>query len=202
MTQQGSDGGLLALIDGPGSDQRGTFRRYADRRGALMLAVYERLFDDLPGPGRDQKVLEAMIGNFQADRALLVLPRFAGAGAVEARACAGQWPVSVQGRVLSGPGVKLLLELHNAAPGTLTLTKVKRPSAFSADAWDSLWSTDLGASAMALLSAGIHPQKASPQVLWLIQTGYSREWSSRDRELAEEVATVLGKAADRALTGN
>jgi hypothetical protein len=121
---------------------------------------------------------------------------------VEVRSFAGQWTLSVAGRVFSGPGIKMLLELHHAAPGTLTLTRVKRPSAFSAESWESLWNSDLGASAMALLSVGIHPKKAAPQVLWLIQNGYSREWSSRDRELAEEVAAVLGKGADRALCGN
>jgi hypothetical protein len=167
-----------------------------------MLSVYERLFDDPPGLARDQKILDFLIGNFEADRAALVMPRFASSGSVEVRACAGQWPVSVVGRILSGSGIKTLLELHLAAPGTLTLTKVKRPSAFTADAWESLWTADLGVSSMALLSVGIHPKKAAPQVLWLIQHGYSREWSSRDRELSEEVAAVLGKAADRALTGN
>jgi hypothetical protein len=51
---------------------------------------------------------------------------------------------------------------------------------------------------MALLSIEILPHKAPQEVLWLLQTNYSREWSSRDRELAEEIAVLIAKARDMA----
>lgn len=187
---------IREIIEKQEQEQRQNFRRYSDRRIALLLEIYETLFHNDPGPPRDQAILEVIRQNFEADRACLVKPG-GGAKGVDVLAHAGEWISSPKGRVLTGSGLRLLLELHEATPGTLTLSRVKRPSAFSQPAWDSLWSGDLGAQAMALLSIVIRPQKSRKTILWLYQCSYSREWSSRDRQLAEEVAALLAKAADK-----
>jgi len=183
------------------SDKRANYRRFSDRRAALLLEVYEALFNNASGVDRDRLVLEAIRDNYEADRAAFVKPRTSSLGSVEVVCAAGAWKTTIEGRELAGPGLRMLLDLHQAAPGTLTFSRVKQPSAFSTAAWQHLWTSDLGAQTMALLSISIEPKTARPYILWLQQSGYSREWSSRDRELAEEIANILGISADRALKG-
>ena len=57
-------------------------------------------------------------------------------------------------------------------------------------------STDLGASASALLSVAIRGAASEPQLLWLLLQSGSREWTSKDRQLIEDVARVVGRARD------
>ena len=49
----------------------------------------------------------------------------------------------------------------------------------------------------ALLSIEVKPASAPGTFLWLTETSSSREWSSGDRELIEEVGTLLARAADK-----
>ena len=53
-------------------ERREVFRRYADRRRALMLAIHEILFDQRPGESRDRDLLEEFRRDFFTDDAFLV----------------------------------------------------------------------------------------------------------------------------------
>ncbi len=184
---------------GETQEKRVNYRRYEDRRIALMLAIYEILFDEPDGPERNGRVLEAVCYNYRADKAALVAPNSGGSDRMCVVATAGDWQIDILGQPLEGPGVEKLWSLQEDAPGALTLTSVKRPAVFSREAWESLWHITLGDLASALLSVRVHPQEAPPAGLWILQSSYSREWSSRDRDLAEEVADLLSRARDKDL---
>jgi hypothetical protein len=110
----------------------------------------------------------------------------------------GDWNTDNGSKLVDGNGLVVLWDLQKTAPGALTFTRVKRPPIFPQDAWENLWNETLETK-MALLSIEILPEKAPREVLWLLQSNYSREWSSRDRELAEEVASVIAKSRDKAI---
>lgn len=95
-----------------------------------------------------------------------------------------------------------MLSVQQSVSGAITLSRFRRPSILDQETWDQLWEKDLaGMGASGLLSVAIVPEKAMPYYLWLVLSGSSREWTSHDRNLAEEVATLMGKAADRAMEG-
>ena len=176
-------------------EQRTQFRRYTDRRGALMLAVYELLFDLPRSPKRDERILEAILRNYGVDRAALVSLEDHSPGSRGVLATTvGSWDGQ---RNIQGKGFEQLLTLHREVYSALTFESVRRPTQFSTEEWDSLWTDALGGSARALLSMEIRPKTAAPKLIWLQQTISSREWSSRDRELIEEVAELLARADDK-----
>ncbi|MCP4677136.1 MAG: hypothetical protein GY854_16805 [Deltaproteobacteria bacterium] len=176
-------------------EKRVQYRRYEDRRIALMVSVYETLFNKPAGPDRNSILLKVILENYRADRAAIGDVEKPGAGPVRIVSTVGDWEAT--GKQLAGPGLDTLMNLQDGAPGALTLTRVKRPQVFSSEAWDSLWVDTLEAQTTALLSVQIKPERAPSSVLWILQTNYSREWSSRDRDLAEEVASVLARSHDK-----
>lgn len=182
-------------------ERRIKHRRFSDRRVHLLLRVHEILFDTEPGDERDEALIEELRLDFDSDRAALVRADAETAGTVELAALAGAWNGEVKGAQLSGAGLGDLLEAHRLASGAVTLTYTRRPSVFSNEGWARLWAGDLGARATALLSVAIEPERAARQLLWLQLANYSKEWSSQDRELAEEVASLMSRAADKALGG-
>ncbi len=175
-------------------EKRQHYRRYEDRRVAMMLAIYKTLFDEAPGPPREEKLLGAILENFKVDRVLLIDL----ADGVRVRALRGKDP----GKPLSigGAGFGELLALHRINPGALSFERVRKPELFTSDSWNSLWTEGMGTSAQALMSILITPAGAPRQLLWLQQLSSSREWGSRDRDLIEEVTGVLAQAADKALS--
>jgi len=182
-------------------ERRQKHRRFSDRRVHVLLRVHEILFDTNEGDERDTAVIEELRLDFETDRAALVAVGAEGNGEVEVVSLAGSWDGEIKGSVLSGKGLQDLLEAHRLADGAVTLTYTRRPSVFSAEGWERLWAGDLGEKATALLSVAIEPERAERRLLWLQQAGYSREWSSHDRELAEEVASLLTRATDKARGG-
>ncbi len=180
-----------------GEEKRIKYRRYADRRVALMLTVYETIFNKPADSNRDCLLLQAILKNYRADGAVVADVDKVGAGPIRITAAVGKWDTEAIGKQLDGPGLDMLMSLQHEAPGALTLTRVKRPQVFSSEEWDSLWADTLEARAAALLSIQIKPERAPCSVLWILQTKYSREWSSRDRDLAEEIASVLARERDK-----
>jgi GAF domain-containing protein len=182
-----------------GSERRGKYRRFDDRRVAVLLAVHEVLFDREPGRARDEAILELIRDDFGVDRAELL--RFDGAATGRPPAlwaAAGALGSAPGDRSLGGIGASILLELQRGNPGALTLTRFRRPSAFTDESWASLWDKELGEGVTALLSVELVVQRAPRTLLWLLLENASREWNSHDRELAEETARLLGRAADKA----
>lgn len=178
-------------------ERRQKHRRFSDRRVHLLLRVHEILFNMEAGDERDTALLEELRLDFDSDRAALVNAAADNGAAVELAAVAGAWNGGIEGATLSGKGLVDLLEAHRLADGAVTLTYTRRPTVFSSEGWQRLWAGDLGAEATALLSVAIEPERAARRLLWLQQASYSREWSSQDRELAEEVASILSRAADK-----
>jgi GAF domain-containing protein len=179
------------------SEKRGNYRRFSDRRVALLLDLYETLYHEPAGQERDRRLLNLMQENYGTDQAAFVTLANPQTGAARITATAGKWAVEVEDTPLHGEGVSTLLDLHQQAPGALTLTRVKRPPVFPRKAWENLWEVTLPAK-MAILSVRLTPDKAPAEVLWLLQSNYSREWSSRDRDLAEEVSGLFSTARDKA----
>lgn len=176
-------------------EQRTQFRRFTDRRGALMLAVYEILFDLPRGANRDGRILEAILRNYGVDRAAFVsLDTNPPGGRGVLATAVGSWNGQ---QVIQGRGFDQLLALHREVDGALTFESVRRPTQFSPEEWDSLWSEALGGASRALLSMEVRPSTSAPKLIWLQQILSSREWSSRDRELIEEVAALLARAEDK-----
>jgi len=183
-----------------GSDRRGKYRRFDDRRVAVLLALHEVLFDLPPGREREELLLEKIRDDFAVGRAEMLRfdnpepgrpPRLcAAAGTLDSAAAV---------REFDGPGAASLFELQRANVGALTLTRFRRPSAFTDEAWASLWDHELGLAVTALLSVELAVQRAPKALIWLLLENTSREWNSHDRQLAEEVARLLGRAADKAV---
>ena len=180
----------------PIEDKRQHFRRYEDRRVALLLAIHEILFDTQAGEHRDRLLLEAVCKNFGVECAAFVIPPVADNGACRIDSTAGDWEQNFKGKFLCGEGFDQLWELQEEAPGALTLTRVKRPAAFPVHAWENLWSS-FKMPASALLSVMLNRSVRDKNAMWLLQMSYSREWSSRDRQLSEEVAALLSRAFDK-----
>lgn len=177
-------------------ERRTIHRRFSDRRVALMLAVHEILFEEPPGERRERRLIEAIRDDYQTDRAALVARNGAGSGLEVVRA-SGQWDPKPEGRLLDGNGIEALLDVHQLATGAVTLTYVRRPSQFEREAWEQLWSEGLGSPTAALLSVELTPARAPGGFLWLAEATSSREWSSGDRELIEEIGALLARAADK-----
>jgi hypothetical protein len=186
----------------PVNEKRTRFRRYEDRRTSLMLSVHEILFDEIAGKERDTRVIGSVKNNFQADRTALLAPLKPGAGRLILDVAVGDWPQLEENGILEGTGIDVLLSLQREAPGAVALIRFKRPAVFNADAWKNLWEHTLKGAVTALLSVRISPERASPGLLWIMQSNYSREWSSRDRELVEEVASLIARVRDRDLDSN
>jgi hypothetical protein len=178
-------------------DKRIQFRRYEDRRMALLLAIHEILFERDPGPDRETAILAAIVANYRVDLAAFVdLSEFEKAGRCDIVVRVGEWHSSAPVIVARGDGLTRLMALHDAVEGALTFESVRKPDAFASD-WDSLWAEGIGVTARALLSIPLKPKKAPWRLMWLLQVQSSREWSSRDRDLAEEVTELLVRAADK-----
>ncbi|MCP4599350.1 MAG: hypothetical protein GY847_02245 [Proteobacteria bacterium] len=178
-------------------EKRANFRRYEDRRMTLLLSIHELLFDNPTGQERDRLILEAVRHNFKTDRTAFVIPEKPGEECSQISAVAGNWDSEVQRALLKGSGLEMFWSLQKEAPGAITLTRVKRPTIFPFEAWESLWNDTLATLATAILSVQLISKRAPMATLWLLQTSYSREWSSRDRDLAEEVAVLLAKVRDK-----
>ncbi|MDD5310009.1 MAG: hypothetical protein PHU25_22045 [Deltaproteobacteria bacterium] len=179
------------------TEKRVRFRRHSDRRVALLLALHEILFDVSPGPARDARLLEAIVRDFETDRAVLLGPLVAGGQGLAVRASAGV--PSGEEPVPKGEGVRLVTDLHLGAPGAVTLNRGKRPALFPPEAWDALWSRELGCESQALMGVVVKGERAPATLLLVLQVTCSREWGIRDRDLIEEIGVLLGRAADRAL---
>jgi len=167
---------------------------------ALLLALHEVLFEEPPGRARDESLLETLREDFCVNRAALL--SFEGATAEEPprpAAIVGDVAETPLPDAFDGSGAGALFDLHRKHSGALTLTKFRRPSAFSDEEWTHLWEAELGASFTALLSVEIVTRSAPRAIIWLLLEHASREWNSHDRELAEEAARLLGRAADKAL---
>jgi GAF domain-containing protein len=164
----------------------------------LLLEIYETLFHNPDSTERNNLLLRAIQNNYATDMAAFVSHENSGTGTTQVNNAVGDWSNDNRGKLLNGNGLAVLWDLQKSAPGALTFTRVKRPPVFPKEAWNNLWNDTLEAK-MALLSIEILPRKAPREVLWLLQTNYSREWSSRDRELAEEVAALIAKARDMAV---
>ena len=179
-------------------EQRIQYRRYEDRRVAMMLTIYELLFDLPPGKGRDKMILRAIQKNFKVDRAAFVSLNGAPGRVAELEATVGDWttgdgaPIEIRGK-----GLERILSLHKSVDGALSFESVRKPEMFSSEVWDSLWKEGIGSSARALLSIEIRPKNSLNRLIWLQQTASSREWSSRDRDLIEEIAALLARVSDK-----
>jgi hypothetical protein len=182
------------------SERRERHRRFEDRRMALLLALHEVLLEEPPGRAREESLLATLKEDFCVNRAALL--RLEGA-VVDApprlAAIVGDVAESPLPDAFDGVGATSLFDLHRKHSGALTLTKFRRPSAFSDGAWTHLWEVELGASFTALLSVELVTRRAPRAIVWLLLEHASREWNSHDRELAEEAASLLGRAADKAL---
>lgn len=181
------------------SERREIFRRYADRRRALMLAIHEILFDQRPGEDRDRDLLTEICGDFHTDGAVLVrkLTNPPTPDSVTLMAAVGDWAGAQPGDTFEGEGIEALLSAQENAQGAVALSRFRRTSLINDDAWEHLWQDSLGKPATALLSVDLKPSDASPALIWLILNGASREWSSHDRQLLEEAADLLSRAADK-----
>ena len=179
------------------AEKRKNYRRYEDRRVAVMLAVHEVLFDHPPGQERDKKILETICTDYLSDGAALVKRVQTGEGDFEVTAAFGNWIPNI-GRSVSGSlGFETLGNLQKSAPGALTFTRVKRPAVFGLKDWDSFWGQSLFDTTMSLLSVHLLSKGEPIGFIWILQSNYSREWSSRDRALAEEIASLLSRAIDK-----
>lgn len=176
-------------------NRRGIHRRYADRRVAALLTLYEILYHENPGPSRDTNMLAAIQEDYQIDRAALLSKE--DDNKLGVIGICGNWGAISKGSVLTGVGLCAILDAHREVGGALTLSKFKRPSMIDTQAWEDLWSKDLSTPASALLSVPIEPKNAKPAFLWLALDAASREWSSHDRDLSEEIASLLGVALDK-----
>jgi len=166
-----------------------------------MLKMYEIFFELPPGKDRNQKLITAIRDDFESNIAAFVKPAADGSASYNLMAADGGWTEIAPDSKFTGPGIESLVDTHKHAPGALTFTRVRRPAAFAANVWESLWHDALGEKSMALLSVETRTDKADRIFLWLVQTSYSREWNSQDRELAEEIAALLARAADKESDG-
>lgn len=182
-------------------DRRHKHRRFSDRRVHLLLKLHEILFEIADGEARDVELIDEVRLDFDSDRAALVTVGSGDRAGVELAALAGSWNGVHSGSRLEGEGLANLLEAHQLAGGAVTLTYTRRPSVFTPAGWERLWAGDLGDAASALLSVPFRPRRGERGLLWLQQATNSREWSSQDRELAEEIADLLSRAADKARRG-
>ena len=182
------------------SDRRGKYRRFDDRRVAVLLALHEVLFDQPPGRARDEALLEKIRDDFGVNRAEILRFDDKETGrAPSVWAAAGTLANDRHDRPLDGAGASILLELQRGNAGALTLTRFRRPSAFTIETWADLWDRELGESVTALLSVELVVARAPRALLWLLLENTSREWNSHDRQLAEEAARLFGRAADKAM---
>ncbi len=174
------------------TENRTTYRRYEDRRVAMMLTLHEILFNEPPSAKRDALMLEAIVRNYHVDRAALL-----DVNVTERRASivvrVGDWQSQAPTLMVSGGGFDQLLRLHDSVDGALTFESVRKPEVFGATVWDDLWKNGVVAPTRALLSVAVKSSKGE-KLLWLQQAQSSREWGSRDRDLAEEIAYLLTKA--------
>ena len=179
-------------------EQRIRYRRYEDRRVAMMLTIHELLFEMQPGKKRDEMILKAIRDNFKVDRAAFISMSNTLAKTAELRATVGDWTTGDGATMqIGGRGFERLLSLHKDVDGALSFESVRKPDRFSQETWDSLWREGMGGPARALLSLEIRPKKSLKRLIWLQQTSSSREWSSRDRDLIEEIADLLARALDK-----
>ena len=178
-------------------EKRINFRRYEDRRLAVMFAVYEILFDMKPGNERDEMILKAIVTNFKVDRAAFIGFENSSERIARLVVSVGDFKDAEKSTPIMGNGFDRLLNLHRDVVGALCFESVRKPEAFSREAWESLWNEVLGGSVRALLSMEIRPKKRAGCFIWLQQTGSSREWSSRDRDLIEELSNLLARAWDK-----
>jgi len=165
-----------------------------------MLALYEIFFENPVGTERDRQLLLAILENFGADQGIFLAPSTNGEAVLKVATTAKPWRVNKPGDLLENEGVGALLELQALSPVSLSLTRVSRPSAFELESWEAFWEHSLKGAASSLLSVSVKPSTAPSFLLWILQTEYSREWNIRDRELAEEVAGLMAKVADRDMT--
>ncbi len=182
------------------NEKRDKYRRYEDRRVVLMLNIHEILFDKPAGAVRNCLILDAIQKNYGSDRSALVIPKETDSGCISMIATAGDWGPHADQALPGGLGLDMLWNLQDNAPGALTLTRVKRPSIFPMEAWEDLWNSTFAKLATAVLSVRIESRQAPPAALWILQASYSREWSSRDRCLAEELASLLARARDKEIS--
>lgn len=165
-----------------------------------MLALHEVLFDMPHGRERDELLLEKIRDDFYVNRAELLRFDVPEPGAPP-RLCAaaGRLDSAPGERAFDGPGAAILFDLQRGNAGALTLTRFRRPSQFETETWTRLWDVELGPAMTALLSVELVVERTPKSFIWLLLENDSREWGSHDRQLAEEAARLLGRAADRAL---
>lgn len=177
-------------------EKRTTYRRYEDRRVAMMLAIHEILFAEPPSQRRDELILNEILNNYRVDRAAILEVNPLEKHAVIA-VRVGDWQTEQASPSVQGPGFEELLNLHERCEGALTFESVRKPDMFNATLWDDLWKNGLAAPAKALLSVTLSPSSQPTRMLWLQQFQSSREWSSRDRDLLEEIAYLLTRALEK-----
>lgn len=177
-------------------EKRTTYRRYEDRRVAMMLAIHEILFSESPSRKRDALILNNIVDNYRVDRAAILEVTPPEKHAV-ILVRVGDWQTEQPSLTVQGPGFEALLHLHEHCEGALTFESVRKPDMFDATLWEDLWENGVAAPSRALLSVTIAPRSQPTRILWLQQSQSSREWSSRDRNLAEEIAYLLIRAMEK-----
>lgn len=179
------------------SNRRGKHRRYADRRIAALLQVHEVLFHDACDPNCANRLLQVLQDDFEVDRAAFLRPSEGPDNGLQVPFRSGDWGDAPLAAQMTGDGIDALIRIHRQASGALTLSRFRQPSVFEASAWDALWTKNMLHPASALLSVSIDAPGDRGGFLFLILNGTSREWSSHDRDLAEETAAILAVATSR-----
>ncbi|MBN2715643.1 MAG: GAF domain-containing protein [Deltaproteobacteria bacterium] len=141
--------------------------------------------------------MNTMNADYQTDRVALVQTIPETPSAVTVLCASESWSTPVPDRLLVGAGIQRVIDTHRQFEGALTLSRFRRSSIFSDSEWQSLWDSDLLEPATALLSVPVCPSNAPVAYLWLVADNGSREWSSHDRDLAEEEAVLLARVLDR-----
>ncbi|MCK9522816.1 MAG: hypothetical protein M0R76_07170 [Proteobacteria bacterium] len=181
------------------TNRRGQHRRYADRRIAALLQIHEIFFYEPPGLARQEQLIQAIQSDYETDRGALLVPDAQHPHALRFLCRSGDWGPNAT-KFLSGSGITALRNAHSETPGALTLSRFRSTSLFSDESWNALWHEDLLTPASALLSVNIAaPTGESLGWLLLALNGASREWSSHDRDLAEEIALLLAQAMQRGI---
>jgi len=181
--------------------RREQHRRYSDRRVAVLLALHEILFFDAPGDSQKIKLLKEILHDYETDIVTIAEANWdKDHFSFVVKASYGKEINLKKNTQISGIGLDVLIEIHKIAhDGAITLSRFRKLSAFSKDQWNSLWNEELNSKFSALLSVPFQVNDSRMSFLWLAMGDSSREWSSHDRELAEEIAKLFSKAKEKKL---
>ncbi len=178
------------------SENRVNYRRYEDRRVALLLNVHEIIFYEQDILRREEGILAAIAENYQVERVAMILVKEDNHNRIGIpTSLFGKWAMCAGNILMMGRGFERLLDLHSQVEGALTFEAVRKPEIFDENEWVSLWRDETTLKAKSLLSVEI--VKPVKKILLMQQVNSSREWSSRDRNLIEEVAQLISIVEER-----